>query len=100
LGVPEHAPLEQFRMLSRDIYIPPSDIGFWQIALREEDEQHAALLRAIESGYLSLEVLYGDYEGGQRVITRYTVNRGERGWQLSTIRHWQVDRSDPRVRDA
>jgi hypothetical protein len=100
LGTPEHASLDQFRMLSRDIYIPPADIGFWQIAFREEDEEHAALLHTIEGGYLSLEVLYGDYEGGQRVVTRYSVNRGERGWQVSTIRHWQVDRSDPRMRDG
>jgi hypothetical protein len=100
VGRPDHAPVGEFQMLGRDIYIPPADIGFWQIAFREEDEEHAALLDGIERGLLSLEVLYGDYEGGQRVITRYNVIREERGWQLSTIRHWQVDRSDPRLRDG
>jgi hypothetical protein len=100
IGKPDHAPVDEFQLLSRDIYIPPADIGFWQIAFRAEDEAHAALLEAVEAGLLAIEVLYGDYEGGQRMITRYNVNREERGWQLSTIRHWQVDRSDPRARDG
>ena len=41
--------------------------------------------------------LYGDYEGGQRVITRFGVARDDDGvWRHSAVRHWQIDRSDPR----
>lgn len=94
----DHAPLEQLQMLTRDLYIPPGDIGFWQIAFREDGDLHRALDAAIAEGRFSAEVLYGDYEGGQRVITRYAVLRREDGWQVSTIRHWHIDRAEPRQR--
>lgn len=95
----EVASLDSFRMLSRDIYIPPGKIGFWQIAYRDtHDPEYDPLLRAIELGRFTADVLYGDYEGGQRVVTRYSILREEDGeWRLSTIRHWQVDRDDPRL---
>ena len=32
----DHAPLEDFHLLSRDIYMPPGKIGFWQIAYRQD----------------------------------------------------------------
>ena len=92
-------PLEQFRMLSRDLYIPPGTIGFWQIAFREEDAGREELRRAIEDGRFSVDILYGDYEGGQRVISRFGVLRRDDGaWELSVVRHWQIDRADPRGR--
>jgi hypothetical protein len=91
-------PLEEFRLLRRDLYIPPGDVGFWQIAWR--DDEVAAppdLLRAIEDGYLSVDVLYGDFEGGQRAISRNGVGREEDGsWRVTTGRHFQVDRAQPR----
>lgn len=31
----DHTPLERFRRLQRDLYIPPGKSGFWQIAFRE-----------------------------------------------------------------
>src|SRR5262245_58761233 len=37
-GAREHRPPEQFRRLTRDIYIPPGRLGFWQGALREPDD--------------------------------------------------------------
>jgi hypothetical protein len=93
----EHAPLEEFHLLTRDIYIPSGKIGFWQIALRDPaDEQGRALLDAVEQGSFAAEVLYGDYEGGQRVVTRFSVLREGGAWQLSAVRHWQIDRPDPR----
>lgn len=97
----EFDPLDSFRMLSRDIYIPPGKIGFWQIAYRDtHDPEYDALLGAIERGEFSADVLYGDYEGGQRVVTRYAVIRDDDGeWRPSTVRHWQVDRDDPRLND-
>jgi hypothetical protein len=98
----DHVPLQEFRRMTRDLYIPPGDVGYWQIAFRadeDNEEMRAGLLSAIEGGYLSVDVLYGDYEGGQRVISRYGLGREERGWQLATIRHWQIDREDVRPRE-
>jgi hypothetical protein len=94
----EHAKLDEFQRLQRDIYIPPAKVGFWQIAFRDPTPQRFELARSIEEGgALSVEILYGDYEGGQRVISRFSVVRDDAGaWTLSAIRHWQVDRSDPR----
>jgi hypothetical protein len=41
--------------------------------------------------------LYGDYEGGQRVVTRFGCQRNDGGtWELAAGRHWQIDREDPR----
>ena len=95
----ESDPLETFRMLRRDIYIPPGKIGFWQIAYRDEEgNAPEPFLAAVEAGDLMAEILYGDSEGGQRVITRFTVLRDDDGeWRLSTVRHRQIDRGDPRL---
>lgn len=81
-------------MLSRDLYIPPGKIGFWQIAFRDGDDRRAEVLAAVESGRFTIDLLYGDYEGGQRVITRFGVVRDGDGWNLLTARHWQLDRPE------
>lgn len=100
-GLQADADLESFTMLSRDIYIPPGKIGFWQVAYRDtENAEYDAMLQAIESGEFMADVLYGDYEGGQRVVSRYSVLREDDGeWRLSTVRHAQIDRADPRSHD-
>jgi len=100
-GIQSEIDLEAFRMLSRDIYIPPGKIGFWQIAYRDTgDAEYDAMLEAIERGEVMADVLYGDYEGGQRVVSRYAVLRDEDGeWRISTVRHVQIDRADPRSHD-
>jgi hypothetical protein len=100
-GIRTDIDLETFRMLSRDIYIPPGKIGFWQIAYRDiEDTDYDPMLEAIERGDFMADVLYGDYEGGQRMVSRYSVLREEGGeWRLSTVRHMQLDRADPRLHD-
>jgi hypothetical protein len=94
----DHSPLDEMRMLQRDLYISPGGIGYWQIAFREDDAFRRQLQDTIRAGTLSLEVLYGDYEGGQRVITRFGIRRIGDGWQVSTIRHWQLDRQEVRPR--
>ena len=93
--------LDDFHMLTRDIYIPPGKIGFYQLAFRDrQDEEYAPMLRAVERGEFAADVLYGDYEGGQRIVSRYAALRDESGeWRLSTIRHIQIDRDDPRLHD-
>lgn len=95
-GLQDHAPVADFRLLTRDLYVPPGKIGFWQIAFRDDDPRREAVLAAVESGRFAIDVLYGDYEGGQRVISRYGVLREDDGWLLTVVRHWQVDRPNPR----
>jgi hypothetical protein len=52
---------------------------------------------------MSIDILYGDFEGGQRVVTRFTLSPRETDdgvrWFAGVSRHWNVDRPDPRVRD-
>jgi hypothetical protein len=92
------APLDEFRRVTRDLYIPPGKMGFWQGAYRDEaDPDREVALAAIERGEFGLDVLYGDYEGGQRVVTRFGSQRQEDGtWSLAAGRHWQIDRENPR----
>jgi len=95
----DRAPLEEFHMLTRDIYIPPSDVGFWQGALRDPAApEFAAARAAIEARErLIIDVLYGDHEGGQRVVTRFSMtSRDDDGWMVSAARHWNIERADPR----
>ena len=71
----EPPPLDEFRMQTRDMYIPPGDIGFWQGALRNlDDPQYLEARKAVEEiSEWVVELLYGDEDGGQRVIGRFRV---------------------------
>jgi hypothetical protein len=97
-----HAAPEDFRMQTRDLYIAPGDIGFWQAAIRETgDPDYAALSRDIlDVRGFTIDVLYGDHEGGQRTITRFGVVPLQTGddtkWFPNVARHWNLDRPDPR----
>lgn len=98
-GAPAHAPIEDFRRLTRDLYIAPGEIGFWQGAFRDPEEPgFAAAREAIEEPRrVAVEVLYGDHELGQRSITLFALTPRESGeWITSVARHWNVDRPDPR----
>jgi hypothetical protein len=92
--------LSDFRRQQRDLYIPAGDTGFWQGAIRDrEDPFYEGVRIATEGGRrVMVDLLYGDYEGGQRTITRFSITPwpdtpGERG---EVIRYWNVDRADPR----
>jgi hypothetical protein len=95
---------EQFHRHQRDLYVPAGDVGFWQAALRDpRDPLHAPLRQAIlDREPMSVDVLYGDHEGGQRTITRFSMtprNQADNDpslWVCSTARHWNLDRADPR----
>lgn len=108
--VPPH-PLEEFRRLQRDLYVPAGDISFWQAAIRDPaDSIYASLRQAIAAGQpMCVDILYGDHEGGQRTITRFFLTPRTRAfteaapmddepwlWVCSTSRHWNLDRTDPR----
>jgi len=92
--------LEDFCPQTRDLYVPAGDSSFWQAAIREPDDRHrATVLAGIEAGALMIDVLYSDHEGGQRTISRFLLNRStstESIWLCSVVRHWYLDRQDPR----
>jgi hypothetical protein len=88
-----------FRRLTRDIYVPAGDVGFWQGALRDPaDPMYSQITRAIEERRrIVVDLLYGDVEGGQRVISRFSLlPAGDTAWLASVARHWNLDHPDPR----
>jgi hypothetical protein len=94
-----HPRVEEFRRLTRDLYIAPGEVGFWQGAFRDpEDPVFAVAREAIEEPRrFGVDVLYGDHELGQRSITRFALSPRDDGRWLATVaRHWNVDRPDPR----
>jgi hypothetical protein len=98
-----HLEPDEFRRQTRDLYIAPNDVGFWQAAIREpSDPVYAALRNDIEEVEpFTIELLYGDHEGGQRTITRfgmipYKDDGGACLWFPNVALHWNLDRPDPR----
>jgi hypothetical protein len=99
----EHAPLEEFQRQTRDLYIPVADVGFWQGAFRDaEAAGYEDAVKVIEARQpWTVELLYGDHEGGQRIISRFLATPAgdpdsELQWLASASRHWNIDRPDPR----
>ncbi|HTZ06430.1 MAG TPA: hypothetical protein VMB53_11800 [Gaiellaceae bacterium] len=92
--------LERFHRLTRDLYIAPGDIGFWQGVLRDPSSaEFDDARRAIESGErIVVDVLYGDQQGLQRMVTRFTLTPHDDAWLATIARHWNVDGADPRQR--
>ncbi len=89
----------RFRRLTRDIYVPAGEIGFWQGAIRETDDpKFEPVRRAIQSrGPLTVDLLYADQNGGQRTVSRFGFQPMRDGTWLGTVsRHWNLDRPDPR----
>jgi hypothetical protein len=93
-----HPALEEFTPQQLDIYVAPGDNGLWLGALRDPaaDIFHA-VTDAIKAGeVLVLDLLYGDFEGGQRVISQYSLRHVGERWLAQATRHFNVDRPDPR----
>jgi hypothetical protein len=98
-GERSHDDPEHLRRLTRDLYVPPSDRGFWQGALRDRSDPDFASARdAIEKRRrFSVDLLYRDYQGGQRIISRFVFNpASDRDWFAEIFRHWNLDRPEPR----
>jgi hypothetical protein len=88
-----------FRRLTRDIYVPASDVGFWQGAFRDSEDPGFAAARdaALARRACTVDLLYGDHEGGQRTISRFAIMPVREGDWLATVsRHWTLDRANPR----
>jgi hypothetical protein len=95
----DHPSPEQFTRLTRDIYVAVGEVGFWQGTFRDPSTpQFAEAKAAIDArGPWTIDILYGDAEGGQRVISRFTMLPREQGqWLTAASRHRHVDRDDPR----
>ncbi len=101
--LPTHQPLSDFRLQTRDLYIPGNGTGMWQGALRNPDDPlRRALAEAIERGTpVTVELLYSDLAGRQRAVTRFGLipmehphSDGEMVTAMS--RHWFLDGEGPR----
>src|SRR5262249_26881344 len=95
---PDPAEGSEFRRPTRGLFVPAGDLGFWQGALRDPEESaFVAVFKAVTAGEaVSVELLYGDNEGGQRTITRFALipHQGEDGetmWLTAAGRHWNLD---------
>lgn len=101
-GAPvERPPLGEFRPQSRDLFVPAGDMSFWQAAIHDKDDPNErVVLNSINARHgVMIDVLYSDYEGDQRTISRFHVNpvgEGKSDWLCSVVRHWNLDRPDPR----
>jgi hypothetical protein len=101
LSPADHADPNDFRQLTRDLYIPGGGTGFWQGALRDpQDPVAVAVRKNLANGGaegLTVELLYGDTDGGQRTITRFGLTpTGAGPWLPAVSRHWELDRPHPR----
>jgi len=99
IGVSAHPDPEVFRRLTRDIYVPAGDIGFWQGAIRDPNDPLFSIARdaATSAKSVTVDLLYGDHEGGQRMISRFALTPVPGGSYLTAVgRHWNLDRPDPR----
>jgi hypothetical protein len=96
--------VDEFRRQNIDLYIPAGDTGPWLGALRDPKEHgYEDVRRAVVADEpLALDLLYGDYEGGQRTIARFVLGAWPEGSEhmegrrAFVIRYWNVDRDDPR----
>jgi hypothetical protein len=91
--------LDRFRRLVIDLYVPANGAGYWESAVREQDDPiREPLAKAIrERQPFTIDLLYGDQEGGQRTISRFNMlPTSEGAWYSQASRHWNLDRPDPR----
>jgi hypothetical protein len=94
-----HPPAEDFRRQGRDIYIAPGDVGMWQGAFRDADDDALGPMAAAraERRPFSVDLLYSDQLGGQRTVSRFAVTPvGEDRWLGNVGLHWNLDLAGPR----
>jgi hypothetical protein len=99
LGREPHADAADFRRLTIDLYIAAGGSGYWEAAVRDPDDPlRAEILSALaERRRFTIDILYGDQQGGQRTISRFAMlPAGDDGWYCQVARHWNLDRPDPR----
>jgi hypothetical protein len=87
---------ETFSRQQRDLLISTRRTGFWQAALRDPAAQlYLDVAQAIDSaGRITVDVLYGDHEGGQPSVTRFVLLPEARSWRCDATRHWSLPSSE------
>jgi hypothetical protein len=95
-----HPEPDEFRPQLLDLYVPAGDTGFWQGAIREPGSLRDEILAALVAGdLLTVDLLYGDHEGGQRTISRFVLTLEDDGRRrCRVVRHWVLEGADPRGR--
>src|SRR5579862_3340171 len=102
---PQRPDLDDFRRQQIDLYIPAGETGHWLGALRDPSQDNFNDVRATLEAKdpIQIDLLYGDFEGGQRTIARFSLARWPddeiRGKRATVLRYWNVDGRDPRERD-
>ncbi len=81
-----------FSPQQRDLLISTSRPGFWQAALRDpEAVLHKEVTQAIETqGRITVDLLYGDHEGGQPSVTRFVLLPEAGSWRGDAVRYWSL----------
>jgi hypothetical protein len=100
----DHFAADEFRIQTRDLYIPAGDIGLWQGAIRDRDDPgyREVADAASRREPMTIELLYSDQVGLQRTITRFSLapvrrdGGGEADRLISAGQHWYLDRAGPR----
>jgi hypothetical protein len=90
-GDPAPSP-RAFSPQQRDLLISASRAGFWQAALRDGTAGlHEEISQAIETGgRVTVDVLYGDHEGGQPSVTRFVLLPEAGSWRVDATRYWSL----------
>jgi hypothetical protein len=97
--------VDDFRSQQIDLYIPAGEAGYWLGALRDRsDPTFDEVRRTIQAHQpVQVDLMYGDYEGGQRTIARFILSRWPddevEGKRATVLRYWNIDGHDPRGRD-
>ena len=95
----EHPDTDDFRRLTIDLYIPSGGAGYFEGAVREEDDPlREGLMSALtDRRPITIDLLYGDQQGRQRNISRFTVMPTDSGgWFCRAIFHWNLNSPAPR----
>ncbi len=86
---------EDFTCMMRALHIPPGGLGYWQAQARERDR--VVVREANATGrHITVDLLYGDEEGGQGRITRFHLRAvpalDEKGVRSCDVtNHWSID---------
>jgi hypothetical protein len=81
-----------FAPQQRDLLISATRSGFWQAALRDPAAPvYQAIGQAIATGgRVTVDVLYGDHEGGQPSVTRFVLLPDAGAWRCDATRYWSL----------
>jgi hypothetical protein len=81
-----------FAPQQRDLLISATRSGFWQAALRDPAAPaYQEVTQAVAtSGRVTVDVLYGDHEGGQPSVTRFVLLPDAGSWRCDATRYWSL----------